>query len=277
MTLKKITTLFAGIFLCFSTFSQGNYIINTIYDTIASPVYCDSVIDVSIAPQYPDFNSTADIVLFMDGTNFSAGPVNLVVDWGDGTTTNYSGQMTTEGQSILFAPALTHTYSGYNVYTAVFTITNPNNSSSASFTSQVQYQNCDTGLYGFVSMNCPSADPNIVNSVPFVFYGSTGYTFTETFQNGMVISNQVQPDTYNVTIAQWWLDLHNVVVTGGGPTTIQMSPGGAYTFQFSLECDTTQVLNCLSGIVYCDDNQNGIYDSGETPISNAPIILFVSF
>lgn len=273
MTLKKITTLFAVIFLCSTAFSQGNYFITSMYDTITSPYYCDSVLDVSIAPQYPDFNSSADIVLFTDGTNFSAGPVTLVVDWGDGTTTNHTGQMTAEGQSISFSPAVSHSYLSYNVYTAVFNVTNPVNNSSASFTSQIQYQDCSTGIYGYLSMNCPSADPNIVNSVPFVFTGTSGYTFTETLQNGMVISNQVQPDTYNVTIAQWWLDMNNVVVTGGGPSTMQMSPGGAYTFQFFIECDSTQLLHCLSGNVFCDDNQNGIFDNGEMPIPNAPIVL----
>lgn len=36
-------------------------------------------------------------------------------------------------------------------------------------------------------------------------------------------------------------------------------------------CDTFSVDNCISGIVYCDANSNGIFDSNENTISNAAI------
>lgn len=273
MIFKKLTTLAFGLLLSLSTFSQGNYDIVGLQDSLSGSLSCDSIIEVSISPGYPDVNVTADYYLFIYGTNFSAGPVTLNVDWGDGFTSTHTGQMTAEGEAIVFSPALEHTYNNYNVYTAVFTITNPVNNSSASFTSQIQYQNCNTQLYGFTTINCASADPNLANSVPVVFTGTNGYTFTETIQNGYVMSNQVLADTYVVSVAQWWLDMNNIILTNVGPSPIQMYPGGAFTFQFVLDCDSTTVLNCLQGIVFCDENQNGIYDGSETPIPNAPIIL----
>lgn len=273
MILKKLTTLTFGLLLALSTFSQGNYFITSLQDTTVNSMPCDSVLTISIAPEYPDFNSNANYLFFTSGQNFQAGPVTLTVDWGDGTTTIHSGQMTSQGQTINFAPALEHAYNDFNGHTAVFTIVNTMNNSSATFTKILEMVNCSTGLYGFITINCPTVDPNIGNAFPIVFTGSNGYTFNETFQNGFVISNQVQPDTYSFAIAQWWLDMHNVIDMNVMQGTMQMQPGGSYTFQFGVTCDTTQVLNCLNGFVFCDDNQNGIYDGGEMPIPNAPIIL----
>lgn len=257
-----------------SLFSQ-NFQITNVTGPTANQQACDSLIVLSVAPLQMDFNSPADYLYAIEGTSFSAGPIQISVNWGDGTNTIHNGQMTTAGVMINFVPALEHEYQTLQVYTVVMNVLNPNNSSQFSHTSQlqVQNQNCIINLYSSTSINCSGVDPNIANNVPYVFTDTQGNEYTEWMFNGSASSSQLPAGIYTVTIAQWWLDMYGLSINSIFPQTIQLSPGGAYTFQAILDCSQSTSNNCLSGTVFCDENQNGILDGNEIGIENAQVVV----
>lgn len=261
-------------------FSQNIFSQNFQITNVAGPTSniqsCDSVLVLSVSPLQTDANnSTADYLYAIEGTNFSAGPIQITMDWGDGTTSSHNGQMTVAGTTINFIPALEHEYSSLQMYIVVMNVLNPNNNSQFSHTSQIQVQNqsCITNLYSYTSINCSGVDPNIANNVPYVFTDAQGNEHTEWMINGYASSNQIISGNYTVTIAQWWLDMYGLSLMNVTPQTIQMGSGGAYTFQAVLECNQSTSNNCLTGTIFCDENQNGIFDGNDVGIENAQIVL----
>ncbi|MEJ6583324.1 MAG: T9SS type A sorting domain-containing protein [Crocinitomicaceae bacterium] len=271
-SLFKSTLLFIILSQSLVSLAQ-NFQISSISNPIVNLQPCDSFISLSVAPLQADSLTTSDYSYTVVGTNYSPGPIQVDVVWGDGAITSHLGQMTTAGTEVTFTPELTHQYLDYNQHTMILNVSNPNNSSQAAYTTLVQVQNCTTYLYSFNSINCSGADPNLSNNVPYVFIDSQGNQYTEWMVNGAAISSQLVADNYIVTIAQWWLDIHGLIISSLNPQTIQVSPGGSYTFQTIFGCNLTTVNNCVAGTVYCDQNQNGIFDGGDLAIENAPITL----
>ena len=271
-SLIKITLLTVLIFQGYLSFSQ-NFQISNINGPVANAQPCDSFVVLSIAPLQVDSLSNADYLYAISGTNYSAGPIQVDVVWGDGAITSHTGQMTTAGQMIDCTPELKHQYADFNQYTMVINVQNPNNSSQANFTSIVQLQNCETYLYSFNSINCTSVSASLADNVPYVFIDSLGNEYTEWMLNGSATSSQLPSGIYSVFIAQWWLDMNGLIVGVLTPQTIQMSTGSFYTFQSILNCAPGVDNNCLTGTVFCDQNQNGIFDAGDIGINDAPLIL----
>ncbi len=266
------STLFIFFFLqSLTTFAQ-NFQITGISNPISNLQPCDSFVSLTLAPLQFASGTTADFSYAIQGTNYSSGPIQVDVVWGDGAITSHTGQMTTAGTAIDFVPELIHQYPNLTSYTMVMNVINPVNSSQTNYTTPIQLQNCSTYLYAYTGINCPSADPNLANNVPYVFMDSLGNEYTEWMVNNTSTSNQLSAGTYSVFIAQWWLDINGFDFASVFPQTIQMSPGQSYTFQAVLEC-TTVVDNCVVGTVYCDQNQNGIFDGGDVPIENAPVTI----
>lgn len=267
--------LFLSAFLTLiaaNSFSQ-NFNVTGLSNPIMNIQPCDSFITLSLAPLQAASGSNADYAYGILGDNYTAGPIQVDVIWGDGTSSTHNGQMTSIGTDIVFIPELTHQYMDNNQHTMILNVSNPINSSQAAHTTLIQVQPCTTFLYAFTQINCPGVDPNLSSYVPYVFTDSQGNQFTEWMVNGNVNSNQLAAGNYTVTIAQWWLDNNGLIITSVTPQTISMSPGGAYTFQVFLECNPNVTTNCLAGTVFCDQNQNGVLDGNESGLINAQILL----
>jgi len=273
MTLLKKSTLFAlFIVLHVCAFSQ-NFQISNISNPIINLEPCDSFVTLSVAPLQADASADSDFSYGVEGTNYSPGPIQVDIVWGDGDITTHSGQMTTAGTEIVFVPELTHQYPDLTSYTMVMNVQNPANSSQANYTTPIELQNCMTYYYAFTSISCTGSDPNLADQVPYVFIDSVGNEFTIWMINSVANSTQLADGLYTVTIAQWWLDNNGLAVSNISPQMVQITQGGSFTFQANLECSATLVDNCVMGTVFCDQNQNGIFDGGDVPMENAPIIV----
>lgn len=270
-SLFKFTLLTIFFTQSLISFSQ-DFQITSISNPNVNLMQCDSFVTLSIAPLQAPTGTNSDFSYGIIGTNFSAGPVQVDVVWGDGAITTHTGQMTTPGTEIVFTPALVHQYMNLYQHTMILNVMNTVNTSQGNYTTVVDLQNCNTGLYAFTNINC-NVDPNLSSEVPYVFTDSIGNDVTIWMMNSTAVTNQLVGGVYAVSIAQWWLDLYGLVQVDLWPQTIDLYPGGAYTFQAIVDCNTTLVDNCIMGTVYCDQNQNGIFDGGDITIENAPLTV----
>ena len=113
-------------------------------------------------------------------------------------------------------------------------------------------------------------DSLISIGVPLTIYNSTN-TYNGITNNGLFQLNNMAAGTYNVTVLPNWLASYGYVLSGITPSSVNINSGGAFTFLISLGCTPTSTVQCVSGQVYCDMNNDGLMNSGESPIANATI------
>ncbi len=270
--MKKI--IFTFLSICLLAFSgRAQYVISTLIGTSLNSYTCDGLFEFNLATEGSVIDNTLDYNLYTSGTNFSTGPIVLIVDWGDGTSTTFNGTSTGVGQLVQFVQNLEHQYTAGGNYNVTMVVSNPQNGSGGTYLATYNYV-CNTQFYCFMTNNCDGS--NIID-FPLTFTGQTiGDTFTLNFNNSMAFSNLIFPtDVYNVSIPQWWLTLngYNVSLSPNGMT---MYPGGAFTYSGVITCDATTNTfnNCLQGNVFCDNDQNGFYSSGDTYMPFAQVLVY---
>ncbi len=272
-----IKSFFAFVFLLGSSaFGQSTYQINSLLDTLNSGSPCDSFVSLSIAPQQFDYQTNASYVLQINGTQYMSTPIMCTVDWGDGTTTTHSGQSTVAGVEIQFQNGISHVYSG--VVNAVINVTVMNLDNQSSATTQIQHQasSCASYFYGNVQVDCNldgNIDTTLSNGVQFDLLGNNGMVSGFTLQNSTAAVGGLSPWTYALSVNQSWLNANGYTLQGITSSTVQITPNSQITFSVLLSCDSTPPPNsgCVQGMVFCDFNGNGMQDSSEMGISNAPI------
>jgi uncharacterized repeat protein (TIGR01451 family) len=154
----------------------------------------------------------------------------------------------------------------------------------ATFTNGCSFSTCDT----FSVDNCIS-----------------GTVYCDANSNGIFDSNentisnaaiQIQTGNGIQTVYSDINGYYSLVYNSNNPIVINLNPnwssmtgytGGVYTL-LSENCDSNQVynvglncgsnlpVNCYSGYVFCDANNNGVMNAGEPPIPFAPVYLGVS-
>jgi hypothetical protein len=113
-------------------------------------------------------------------------------------------------------------------------------------------------------------DSLISIGIPLTIYNSTN-TYYGMTNNGSFQLNNMAAGIYNVTVLPNWLASYGYVLNGITPSIVNINSGGAYTFFISLGCESTSSAQCVSGQVFCDMNNDGLMNSGESPIANATI------
>lgn len=236
---------------------------------------CGLTANMSFSALTPSTSSagTATIPYVITGNNFSGFQFVSQVNWGDGVTTTSNGGTGTSGTNIAMSPAVTHTYStpgAYNVYTTVY---NQSNQTYAQDSVLLTVGSCTAYFYCMIQVDCNNdgtIDSQINAPVPVMLTNGIN-SYTDTTQNNMFMMNNVWAGTYTLSIDPTWLAANNYVIGNIIPSPAVTVGSGTTTTLITLNCASQTTMLCATGQVYCDANDNGVLDSSETPIANAPI------
>lgn len=236
---------------------------------------CGLTANVTYSALTPSTSSagTATIPYVITGNNFSGFQFVSQVNWGDGVTTTSNGGTSTSGTNIAMAPAITHTYATPGTYSIHTTVYNQSNQTYALDSVMLTVGSCTAYFYCMIQVDCNNdgtIDSQINAPVPVTLSNGTT-TYTDTLQNNMFMMNNVWAGNYSLSIDPSWLAANNYVIGNIIPSPTVTVGSGTTTTLITLNCAAQTTLLCATGQVYCDSNDNGMMDSGETPIANAPI------
>ncbi len=272
-----LTVLFLANVLSFHSQVTGFAINGLITPTTMPTAICGLTANISYSALTPSTSSTgiATIPYVITGNNFSGFQFVSQVNWGDGVITTSNGGTSTSGTNIAMSPAVTHTYStpgAYNVYTTVY---NQSNQTYAQDSVLLTVGSCTAYFYCMIQVDCDNngtIDSQINAPVPVMLTNGIN-SYTDTTQNNMFVMNNVWAGTYTLSMDPTWLAANNYVIGNIVPSPTVTVGGGTSTVVITLNCASQTTMLCATGQVYCDANDNGMMDNGETPIANAPISI----
>lgn len=270
-----IIALFLANILSFQAQVSGFAINGLTTPTSMPTTICGLTANMSFSALTPSTSSagTATIPYVITGNNFSGFQFVSQVNWGDGMVNTSNGGTSTSGTNIAMAPALTHTYSTpgtYNISTMVY---NSSNQTYAMDSLLLTVGSCTAYFYCMIQVDCNNdgtIDSQINAPVPVMLTNGIN-SYTDTTQNNMFMMNNVWAGTYTLSIDPTWLAANNYVIGNIIPSPAVTVGSGTTTTLITLNCAAQTTMLCATGQVYCDANDNGMMDSGETPIANAPI------
>jgi len=270
----KLTLLLAIFFsLPMVAKAQSSFFADTIQTSV-----CDTTYYMNISPLQPDWSGSAYGRFVILGSIMNHN-FDLTVDWGDGTTTNHTGTATTGGVAIVWNNNLQHTYSVGGLHTISMTLVDVTASTTYTLAQDIQMGACSQYLYSSGTVDCDNdgvIDATVGGTVPLHLV-SGGVTYPGIPYTSFVFFNNLPAGDYQVIVDPSWLTNNGYVVSSITPDSITTGFfSGNFTFQVNLICDTAAyITNCLSGIAFCDANNNGILDSLETYVGNLPLTLFL--
>lgn len=257
------------------SFSQG-FLVNSLTSDQNGYLICDSTVNLSFSVGQYATNSGADIDLLIGGTNFQASQFLVTINWGDGSTTSHFGGVSSQGIPLSFNPAPSHTFSTIGSHTIVVSVNNPQNNSSAIYTIQSTTMQCMAYIYALANVDCNNdgtVDYQLNQGIPLVFTSGTTQ-FSDTTANNSVDISGMPIGTYSISVDPTWLNANGYIATIMPQTVTITGPTTTSTIQILLICQPTPAnTQCITGNVFCDANSNGIFDIGESPITNAPISI----
>jgi uncharacterized repeat protein (TIGR01451 family) len=128
-------------------------------------------------------------------------------------------------------------------------------------------------FFFFTSVDCNgdgTADSTL-NSGLYVHMNNGSNSYSGTVGNGNLVIQNMAPGTYSVSIDPGWLAAYGFVVNELTPSQAIVANGGAFTYSVVLGCAPTSPVQCVSGIVFCDTNNDGVFNNGEPPMYNATV------
>lgn len=274
--LKSVLVSFSFMLTLFS-FGQG-FQISSLSSAQNSYLLCDSTVSLSFFAVQYSTNSGSDIDLVINGTDFQPSQFQFIINWGDGTTSNHAGGVSSEGTPVSINPQPIHTYTGSGAQTIVIQVINPVNNTNAIYTLQATIAQCMTYVFAPASVDCNNdgtADYQINQGLPLIFT-SANNQYSDTTLNNMIDISGMELGTYNIQVDPVWLNQNGFIATVVPSVMTVSGPTSTFTTQILLICQTIPDAQCISGTVFCDLNGNGLYDQGsETVIPNAPVNIQV--
>ncbi len=275
---------FTILILSFISFIQlsfaqvtGFALTNLVLPPNFNAVSCDQTVNIGFSALSPAPNATYnfDLPYVIQGNNFSGFQFQSVVNWGDGSTNSTAGGGTsTTATNIVMNPPLSHSYNAPGTYQIITTVYNPANQTFAIDTVAYTVGYCSYQVYAFVGLDCDNngtVEQNIQN-VPFQLIGTNGLLYQDSSQNTMLLFTNILPGTYTLQIDPQWLAANGYQVQSSFPGgAITIPNPGVTTSYFTLICNQGQTQLCVGGSVFCDANSNGIQDSNESTVANAPV------
>lgn len=236
---------------------------------------CDPFININISA-INFANSNADFNLALLGTNFTACQLAISVNWGDGVTTTHSGSTNTVGSPISWNPPIQHLYASAGMHQISITAYNPQNGSSALLNLYFMQTIC-YDLDAFIFLDCNN-DGNYestnLGNVPVTFSGPNGFSAQVNSTNGYASAAGTASGNYTASIDPTWLSSNGYVLSSNSSTLMNLNSTTANisdTAILILNCNTNTNNLCLSGIVFCDSDGNGILSASENGIANSPV------
>ena len=265
--MKNLTLFF--ILIASIGFSQTTTLTTLNQESLSYlPSSCDSI-TLNIAPSGLDTVNTADINYSFTGTNLLGVSYSVTVTWGDNTTSTHTGSSVSNNTAIVWTPALIHNLS-YTGTDALDIELNEAISGDSLAIYTIYYSNVCENIYFTSNIDCDN-NGTIDSSQSYIYATDLFlYSATDTVYAVAQVSDSlfgfpnILPGTYNI----------------GYTTSYQIASITPSTITFPLTGpipNATAILNCpylscFSGTAFCDDNNNGIYDSlTESPVQNMPI------
>ena len=236
---------------------------------------CDPYVTINIsALNYS--NSNADFNLALLGSNFTACQLSISVNWGDGVTTTHSGSTSTVGSTISWNPPIQHFYATAGMHQISITAYNPQNGSTAVLNLYFLQTICyDLQAYIYLDCNNDGNYESTLGNVPVTFSGPNGFsTQANSNTNGYANTAGTASGNYTASIDPTWLLNNGYVLSSNSTTLLDLNSTTANitdTAFLILNCNTNTNNLCLSGIVFCDTDGNGILSASENAIANSPV------
>jgi uncharacterized repeat protein (TIGR01451 family) len=270
-----LTVLFLANALSFQAQVTGFAINGLTTPTTMPTTICGLTANISYSALTPSTSSagSATIPYVITGNNFSGFQFVSQVNWGDGSTTTSNGGTGTSGTNIAMSPAIVHTYASPGTYSIYTTVYNQSNQTYALDSVLLTVGSCTAYFYCLIQVDCDNngtIDSQINAPVPVMLTNGIN-SYTDTTQNNMFMMNNVWAGTYTLSIDPTWLAANNYVIGNIVPSPTVTVGAGTSTVVITLNCASQTTMLCSTGQVYCDANDNGMMDNGETPIANAPI------
>lgn len=278
--MKKIKQFIWLIILSLFSFASNgqDFQITNIEDSVFNNVSCTDSVSIILIPNGTLFSSQGgDIDLAVFGTGSPNGSINITVDWGDGSPLNsLGGQMFGEFTPVQTSQPIEHSYDTTGTYYIVVTVVNTFNNTSATRTIQYLVEPCHTTINSYVTANCLGLDPAVLNAIPFIFErnGIVEEIFLSSFIE--TLTPLLTTGLYSISISPWWLQSNGLAVSSPPVIGANIVQGDMFSFVTSLVCDTIVAQNCISGVTYCDNDGDGMYNpSLDVIIPNALVTINV--
>ena len=279
--MKKLL-LFLFLNVSYVFIAQTGYVLtglNLMPNTLTTR--CDTAISVSFWAQTAANNAQSSYTLpfVITGNNFVPSQFQFNVSWGDGTSYQGNGGISTTGTVINLNPAPAHTYPGPGTYTVIASVFNFANQTVVVDSVVMTLGSCQMPIYSLVQVDCNNdgtIDSSLNNTpVPLILTGS-GQTYTGSTAGNFYNFTGIEPGFYTLSVDPAWLTANNYTIGSiQGPPTLSTS-AGAQTIVITLNCGNgggNVSPMCVNGQVYCDQNGDGIYNGNDSPINNAPVTV----
>lgn len=273
---------FLQLLICILSFAQlsqaqvSGFAITSLSTPSNMPTtFCGMTANISFSALTPSTGSagSATIPYVINGNNFSGFQFTTQVNWGDGVVSTSNGGTGTSGTNITMAPALSHTFAVPGIYNVQTTVYNQSNQTYAIDTVALTIGSCTAYFYCMIQVDCNNdgtIESQVNAPVPVTLSNGTT-TYIDTLQNNMFMLSNVWAGNYTLSIDPTWLSANNYVIGNIIPSPILNISSGITTTLITLNCASQSTMLCANGQIYCDANDNGVLDNGETPIANAPI------
>ena len=274
-TFQLLVIILGSVLSSFVTSAQSGFILSGLTTNFPTVQNCDSTITISVGALF-NTTTSSDFNLTLNGTNFGPSQFNMIINWGDGTVTTHVGSASFSGTPISWNPPASHSYSSPGTHVISIQLTNPQNNTSVSTNLYFLQNSCST-LGASVWLDCNN-DGNIesytLNNVPVIATG-IGTSYSDTTVNGYVyLASNAPIGNYSITIDPTWLTANNYVLSPNSTNMLTVNTGNDSDTAFLvLNCANTTTNLCVNGTLYCDANANGVLNTGENVIANAPITL----
>ena len=252
--------------------AQGTTFNSAYFDSSQVQV-CDTTYTLGVFASYIGGSSTnsGNANLVFTGANYNNATITATVQWGDNTTTTHTGVCSGDGIAINWITPLIHSYPQDGMYYINVVLYDSISGDSITSGIDVTFGNCPVYIYTITELDC-DGDGIIDNDglIPPIIL-TNGINI---FQSNSNVFYNVDPGNYAITIDPNWLAANNYLIQSMVFDSISVGSSNSNTITNSilLTCDSTLFSpQCLTGVVFCDANNNGIFDSTETVLSNAPV------
>ncbi len=237
---------------------------------------CDSAYYLDFSAFTPDLNTYGYADIIFDGNNVFNTDLIATIDWGDNNVTSHIGSVVSGGTDIIWNFPTYHAYNQGGTYTIAISLHDSLTQSSVNTTLTVMVGTCSGTISTVGNLDCDNDGffEGSVADIPLIIQdANTSYNGTLTSW-GNLFSN-IPAGTYQITVDPNWLSANGYQIVNITPDTMTNNLYfDVQTVVVDLICDPALLSSqCLTGVVYCDGDNDGVYDSTDIVLPNAPVTL----
>ncbi len=266
--------LFSTIAL--SSFAQFNVSGITPQSNQVANAPCNSNISMSFSALTAPTSSPGpgEIVQIIEGTNFNTYQFSVIVDWGDGTSGQYNGTISTPGTAVQATQPAYHFYpaAGNYIVTTTLFYTGPSFEFAFQNTVNVFIVPC-LQVYAFIGVDCDGDGTNEQSINTPLDASATNISILSsqaiTLNSGSVTTIfGMQPGQIQIELDSIWLLENGYFMNANSYNAFYFPGSGIYTISIQLNCIDTPP--CATSIVqtYLPNNGFAFSTTSNSSISN---------